>query len=69
VRRELLASSVDDMYATVMRQAFFVLFEKVAHQAILDNASPDRLNELYMENLRSSLATAWRLPRNSSTSG
>jgi oligoendopeptidase F len=52
VRRELLASSVDDMYATVMRQAFFVLFEKVAHQAILDNASPDRLNELYMENLR-----------------
>jgi oligoendopeptidase F len=52
VRRELLASSVDDMYATVMRQAFFVLFEKAAHQAILDNASPDRLNELYMENLR-----------------
>lgn len=52
VRRELLASSVDDMYATVMRQAFFVLFERVAHQAILDNASPDRLNELYMENLR-----------------
>jgi len=52
VRRELLASSVDDMYATVMRQAFFVLFERVAHQAILDNASPDRLNELYLENLR-----------------
>lgn len=52
VRRELLASSVDDMYATVMRQAFFVLFEKAAHQAILDNASPDRLNALYMENLR-----------------
>jgi oligoendopeptidase F len=52
VRRELLASSVDDMYATVMRQAFFVLFEKEAHQAILDNASSDRLNELYLENLR-----------------
>ncbi len=52
VRRELLASAVDDMYATVMRQAFFVLFEKAAHQAILDNASPDRLNELYLENLR-----------------
>ncbi len=26
VRREILASSVDDMYATVMRQAFFVIF-------------------------------------------
>jgi oligoendopeptidase F len=52
VRRELLASAVDDMYATVMRQAFFVLFEKAAHQAILENASPERLNELYVENLR-----------------
>lgn len=52
VRRDLLASAVDDMYATVMRQTFFVLFEKAAHQAILENASQDRLNELYMENLR-----------------
>ncbi len=52
VRRELLAASVDDMYATVMRQAFFVLFEKAAHAAILDNASPEQLYELYMENLR-----------------
>lgn len=51
VRRDLLASAVDDMYATVMRQTFFVLFEKAAHQAILENASQDRLNELYMENL------------------
>ena len=52
VRRELLAASVDDMYATVMRQAFFVLFEKTAHTAILDNASPNQLYELYMDNLR-----------------
>jgi len=52
VRRELLAASVDDMYATVMRQAFFVLFEKAAHAAILDNASPEQLYDLYMENLR-----------------
>ena len=52
VRRELLAASVDDMYATVMRQAFFVLFEKAAHAAILDNASPEQLYELYMDNLR-----------------
>jgi hypothetical protein len=40
------------MYATVMRQAFFVLFEQEAHAAILGNASPERLNELYMANLR-----------------
>jgi oligoendopeptidase F len=51
VRRDILASSVDDMYATVMRQAFFVIFERAAHAAILDNKSPDELSAMYMENL------------------
>ncbi len=51
VRRELLATAVDDMYATVMRQAFFVLFERDAHQAILDNKTADDLYTLYMANL------------------
>jgi oligoendopeptidase F len=52
VRRELLAASVDDMYATVMRQAFFVIFERDAHKAILENHSHSELNALYKENLR-----------------
>ena len=34
VRRELLASAVDDIYATVLRQAFFVRFEIAAHDAV-----------------------------------
>ena len=52
VRRDILASSVDDMYATVMRQAYFVMFERTAHEAILSNKSPDDLYVLYMENLK-----------------
>jgi oligoendopeptidase F len=52
VRREILASSVDDMYATVMRQAFFVIFERDAHEAVLGNKSPEDLYALYMDNLR-----------------
>lgn len=52
VRRELLAAAVDDIYATVMRQAYFVLFELAAHQAVLDNKSPQELNTMYMDNLR-----------------
>ncbi len=51
-RRELLASAVDDMYATVMRQAYFVIFEQSAHEAILNNASTETLNALYLEQLR-----------------
>jgi oligoendopeptidase F len=56
VRRELLAAAVDDMYATVMRQAFFVLFEREAHAAIMANKSPAELHELYMANLNEQFA-------------
>jgi oligoendopeptidase F len=52
VRREILASSVDDIYATVMRQAFFTIFENDAHAAIMQNSSPQRLNEIYLANLQ-----------------
>lgn len=50
-KRELLAAAVDDMYGTVMRQAYFVKFEVDAHEAILANRSTDELNGLYMSNL------------------
>lgn len=52
VQREILSSAVNDMYATVMRQAYFVIFERDAHEAILNNKSPEDLYALYMENLR-----------------
>jgi oligoendopeptidase F len=55
-RREILATFVDDIYATVLRQAYFVLFELAAHEAIRNGASLDELNEMYMENLREQFA-------------
>lgn len=51
VRRELLATAVDDMYATVMRQAYFVVFEKAAHEAVLQNKSTGDLSEIYRNQL------------------
>ena len=51
-RRELLAAAVDDVYATVMRQTYFVRFELDAHAAIMANKSSDDLFDLYLENLR-----------------
>ncbi|MEZ4870236.1 MAG: M3 family oligoendopeptidase [Caldilineaceae bacterium] len=50
-RRELLAAAMDDMYATVMRQAYFVIFERKAHDAIMANRSPEELHDLYRETL------------------
>ncbi len=51
-RRELLAAAVDDVYATVLRQAYFVLFEIEAHDAIRAGRSTDELCELYNAKLR-----------------
>ncbi len=51
VRRELLAAAVDEAYATVMRQAFFVRFEQAAHAAVLAGKSPEELDALYLETL------------------
>ena len=51
-RRELLAASMDDIYATVMRQAYFTRFELQAHQAVREGKPPSVLDELYYESLR-----------------
>jgi oligoendopeptidase F len=50
-RRELLVAALDDVYATVLRQAYFVRFEVAAHQAILKGSSVDDLNALYLADL------------------
>lgn len=51
VQRDLLFQQMDDAYATIMRQAFFALFERDAHEKIKGGASVDELCDLYRENL------------------
>lgn len=51
-KRLLLAEQIDDMYATIMRQAYFTLFEVDAHRAIGEqNATIDQVSEIYKNNL------------------
>jgi oligoendopeptidase F len=52
VRRDILFRQVDDTYATIMRQAFFALFERTAHDMVQQGASVDDLSKAYMENLK-----------------
>jgi oligoendopeptidase F len=52
VRRDLLFRQVDDAYATILRQAYFALFEKQAHEMVYNNASVDELAEVYLQNLK-----------------
>ena len=61
-RRELLAAAVDDVYATVLRQAYFVLFEIEAHEASAPAARPTSCRRSTWGSCASSSATAsrWR---------
>jgi oligoendopeptidase F len=52
VRRDLRFAQMDDAYATIMRQAYFALFERTAHDMIKDGASVDELHEAYLDNLK-----------------
>lgn len=52
VRRDILFKQMDDAYATIMRQSYFALFEKTAHELVQKNASVDDLSAAYLDNLK-----------------
>jgi oligoendopeptidase F len=52
VRRDLLFSQVDDAYATIMRQVYFALFERQAHEMVQAGASVDEMAQAYQANLK-----------------
>jgi len=58
VRRDIIFKQIDDAYATIMRQSYFALFEKQAHDMIQKNASVDELSKAYMENLKEQFGDA-----------
>jgi oligoendopeptidase F len=61
VRRDLLFRQVDDAYATIMRQAYFALFERQAHEMVQKNASVDELSAAYVANLKEQFGDAVEL--------
>jgi oligoendopeptidase F len=61
-RLSLLADQVDDSYATIMRQAFFVLFELEAHERIASGVNIDELCKVYLSNLRDQFGDALSIP-------
>jgi oligoendopeptidase F len=52
LQRDLLFHQMDDAYATIMRQGYFALFEREAHEAIRNGASVDELSQVYFENIK-----------------
>jgi len=62
VRQGLLLSQLDDIYATVLRQAYFVRFENRAHQMIAEGATSDQLAQTYLAELRQQFGKAVKVP-------
>jgi len=58
VKQDLLFRQLDDAFATILRQAFFALFERQAHEMIVKDASVDELSEAYLANLKEEFGNA-----------
>ena len=53
VRRDLLFRQMDDAFATILRQNYFAMFEKEAHEMIAQGAQVSDLADAYLKNLKS----------------
>jgi oligoendopeptidase F len=61
-KKIFLAEQIDDMYATIMRQAFFTIFEIEAHKYIAEqNVTIDNISDLYMSNLKTQFGNSLRI--------
>ena len=58
VRQDILFAQLDDAFATIIRQIYFAIFEKEAHEMIINDASVDELNEAYLANLKEEFGDA-----------
>ncbi|HWG91177.1 MAG TPA: M3 family oligoendopeptidase [Candidatus Thermoplasmatota archaeon] len=51
-RAAILSDKIGEIYATVMRQAYFVIFEKRAHEMFMKGATADEVSNAYYEDLK-----------------
>jgi oligoendopeptidase F len=62
VKQGLLLNQLDDIYATVLRQAYFVLFENRAHEMIAQGSTVKDLAQTYLTDLRQQFGKAVKVP-------
>jgi len=51
-KKLMLTEKIDDLYATIMRQSFFTLFEIDAHKQIANSTTVEELSKTYLQNLK-----------------
>ncbi len=61
-REHMLVTQLDGIYASIMRQAYFVMFEKKAHEMIEKGATIGQLNDVYFKLLKEQFGDSIELP-------
>lgn len=51
-KKIMLSEKIDDLYATILRQSFFTIFEVDAHEQIGKGTTVDEISKTYLKNLR-----------------
>jgi oligoendopeptidase F len=62
VKQALLLNQLDDIYATVLRQAYFVQFENHAHEMIAQGATVKDLAKTYLTEVRQQFGKGIKVP-------
>ena len=51
-KKTVLSEKIDDLYATILRQSFFTIFEVDAHKQIGEGTTIDEISKIYLKNLK-----------------
>ena len=57
-KKIMLSEKIDDLYATILRQSFFTIFEVDAHKQIGEGTTVDEISKTYLQNLKEQFGTA-----------
>jgi len=60
-KKIMLSEKIDDLYATILRQSFFTIFEVDAHKQIGDGTTIDEISKTYLQNLKTQFGNSVRL--------
>lgn len=60
-KKVMLSEKIDDLYATILRQSFFTIFEIDAHKQIGEGTTIDEISKTYLNNLKAQFGNSMSL--------
>lgn len=63
IKKSLLADKMADSYATILRQNYFIIFEKEAHEIIPNGIKMEDLSKMYLKNLKEQFGSSVKIDK------